>query len=465
MKGKSSQAQDIEEYSILRCKDWKKMLIKKSPVGVIIAFLFLGCLVFMDEIFDLPHLIFGVPSTPINWAEIAIETTIFLIVGSILVYVLCVIELKRDKAEEALRNAEQDWRNSFDSLEDIMLIIDRDWNIEKINGSGLKLLGKSRDELIGRKCYEAIYNKDAPPEFCPCRKSLETKKAESIERYDEVFESYFSIMSSPILDENGEVVKVVELMRDITEREKAKERLRQAVEELKRSNTELEQFAYVTSHDLQEPLRMISSYVQLLSERYKGKLDSDADDFIGYAVDGANRMQTQIQDLLTYSRIGTRGKPFEPTDCEDVLEQVLSNLKMAIEESGAEVTHDTLPTVMVDNSQLVQLFQNLIENAIKFRGDELPRIHVSATRELEEITNYEYWLFSVRDNGIGIKPEFFERIFEIFQRLHGRGEYSGTGIGLAVCKKIVERHGGQIWVESEPGNGAKFFFTILDRAS
>jgi len=243
--------------------------------------------------------------------------------------------------------------------------------------------------------------------------------------------------------------------------------------DLRRSNAELEQFAYVASHDLQEPLRMVSSYMQLLAQRYKGKLDSDADDFIGYAVDGATRMQTLINDLLTFSRVGTRGKPFEPTDCETVLEQVLTNLKMAIDESGALITHDALPTVMADESQQVQLFQNLIENAIKFRGDVVPRIHISATRgsafvdsdSRPENMHREAWVFAVRDNGIGLEPEFFDRIFTIFQRLHSRDEYAGTGIGLAVCKKIVERHGGRIGVESEVGKGTTFFFSIPVRGS
>jgi light-regulated signal transduction histidine kinase (bacteriophytochrome) len=210
----------------------------------------------------------------------------------------------------------------------------------------------------------------------------------------------------------------------------------------------------VASHDLQEPLRMVTSYVQLLTRRYQGKLDSDADEFIRFAEDGAVRMWKLINDLLAYSRAGTQGKELEPTDCETALHQSLDNLKMAIEENGVIVTRDPLPTVMADHPQLIQLFQNLIGNAIKFRGDEPPRVHVSASR------NGNGWIFSVRDNGIGIAPEYAKRIFIIFQRLHSREKYAGTGIGLAICQKIVERHGGRIWVESELGKGATFYFTL-----
>lgn len=234
----------------------------------------------------------------------------------------------------------------------------------------------------------------------------------------------------------------------------ARQALEETVAELRRSNSDLQQFAYVASHDLQEPLRMIASYTQLLAKRYKGKLDSDADDFIGYAVEGANRMQRLINDLLAYSRVTTQGKVFERVDCNQILEDVLSNLQIAIEENRAVVTHDALPVVTADGGQLSQLFQNLIGNAIKFHGKEPPRVHVSV-----ELRNNE-WQFSVLDNGIGVDPQYAERIFVIFQRLHNREEYPGTGIGLAVCKKIVERHGGRIWVQSPIGRGSIFYFTL-----
>lgn len=245
-----------------------------------------------------------------------------------------------------------------------------------------------------------------------------------------------------------------QLRAEMEERRKAEESLTQRTKELARSNGELEQFAYVASHDLQEPLRMVSSYVQLLATRYRGKLDQDADDFIGFAHEGAVRMQTMINDLLAFSRVGTRGKAFQPVNLEKALTQAMENLKLAIVDKGAEVTHDPLPVVRGDLGQLTQVFQNLIENGIKFRAEEPPRVHVSARLQGNE------YVCSVRDNGIGISPEFQDRIFVLFQRLHTRKEYPGTGIGLAICKRIVERHGGRIWIESKPAEGSCFYFSM-----
>jgi signal transduction histidine kinase len=224
--------------------------------------------------------------------------------------------------------------------------------------------------------------------------------------------------------------------------------------ELERSNTELQQFAYVASHDLQEPLRMITGYTNLLSRRYKGKLDDDADEFIAFAVDGANRMRVLINDLLTYSRVGTQGKNFAPMDCELILGQTLAGLQVAIQECAARVTHDPLPVVNGDDIQLGQLFQNLIGNALKYHNGNAPTVHIGCQRRDND------WLISISDNGIGIDPRFAAKIFVIFQRLHNREQYPGTGIGLALCKRIVDRHGGKIWVDSEPGKGSTFYFTL-----
>ena len=226
--------------------------------------------------------------------------------------------------------------------------------------------------------------------------------------------------------------------------------------DLERSNRDLQQFAYVASHDLQEPLRTVASFTQLLAKRYSDKLDDKAREFIGFAVDGSKRMQTLINDLLSFSRVGTQGKTLEAVNSEAVLDAVLKGLKHSIEESGAVITRDRLPTVLADEVQLTQLLQNLVANAIKFQGTGVPQIHIGAER------NGNGWKISVRDNGIGISPEHHERIFVIFQRLHNKKQYPGTGIGLAVCKKIAERHGGRIWVEPTAGGGSTFCFTIRD---
>jgi PAS domain S-box-containing protein len=257
-----------------------------------------------------------------------------------------------------------------------------------------------------------------------------------------------------VRDDEGEPLYWLGVLFDVTERKHAEEELRRRAEELARSNAELERFAYVASHDLQEPLRMVSSYTQLLARRYEGRLDEDADEFIRYAVDGATRMQALINDLLAYSRVGTRAPEPSPTDLGAAFEAVRNNLRVAIEESGASVVAEGLPVVRGDETQLVQLLQNLIGNSIKFRGGRPPEVRVAAERHGPE------WVVSVRDNGVGFEEEYADRIFVVFQRLHAGGGYAGTGIGLAICKKIVERHGGRIWAESEPGKGSTFYFTL-----
>ncbi len=246
----------------------------------------------------------------------------------------------------------------------------------------------------------------------------------------------------------------VRLQVEIAERQRAQETLQQTAQELARSNRDLEQFAYVASHDLQEPLRAVGGYVKLLQRRYPDGLDDKAREYIAGAVDGANRMERLIIDLLAFSRVGTRGQAFAPADLEALLDQALKNLHSSLEEAGAKVTHDPLPRLLLDASQMLQLFQNLVGNGIKFRSQRPPEIHVGAKKQQAR------WLLWVRDNGIGIEPQYSERIFQIFQRLHTRKQYPGTGIGLAICKRIVERHGGAIWVESQPGLGSTFYLSI-----
>jgi len=259
-----------------------------------------------------------------------------------------------------------------------------------------------------------------------------------------------------LVDERTIELKTVneQLQQELTERKKVEEKMRILMEDLIRSNTELEEFAYVASHDLQEPLRMVASFTQLLQNRYQDKLDDEANEFINFAINGATRMQGLINDLLAFSRIGTKGISFSPTDMNIILENVLENIRQSIIITDAEITYDPLPVIIADGSQMTQILQNLVTNAIKFRREEPPAIHVSGEAKADK------WIFSVRDNGIGIDSQYFDRIFIIFQRLHKKDEYGGTGIGLAICKKIIEHHRGKIWLESELGKGSTFFFTI-----
>ncbi len=361
----------------------------------------------------------------------------------------------------------------LEAVSEARVIVDRTGRIVFVNSSTEAWFGYRREELIGQTIevlvparFRGAHSGHRASFISQPRSRHMGAGLELYAQRKDGTEFPVDIGLWPLEQESG--LFILAALRDMTEykrlqaqlagehRElvKARQALEKTVVELTRSNAELEQFAYVASHDLQEPLRMVASYTQLLAKRYKGKLDADADEFIGYAVDGANRMQRLIQDLLAYSRVGTQGQAFEPTSVEIVLDAVLDNLRSVVEESGAVVTRDSLPTVMADERQLLQLFQNLLSNAIKFRGAQPPCVHVSAKRGAGE------WLFSVRDNGIGIDPQYAGRIFVVFQRLHNIAEYPGTGIGLAICKKIVERHGGRIWVESDLGKGATFCFTL-----
>jgi PAS domain S-box-containing protein len=370
---------------------------------------------------------------------------------------------ERKLALEALRQSEERFRSVLDNSLDMIYSLNlQTGRYEYVSPASERILGYSPEEVIRRSLEESratIHPEDVQRLDENVIELIASKGATASRiryrvKHKELGYRWMSDSRSVVYDNGHTPVAVVGSMRDITERKDTEEKLNQIMAELARSNTELERFAYVASHDLQEPLRMVASYTQLLARRYKGKLDADADEFIGYAVDGATRMQQLINALLDYSRVGTRIKPFEATDCEAVFSNAVANLNAAIKETDAVVEHDPLPTVVADATQMVQLFQNLIGNAVKFHGDEKPEVHVKAARNGTE------WIFSVSDNGIGIDPKYFDRIFVIFHRLHGRGEYPGTGIGLAICKKIIERHKGRIWVESQPGKGATFYFTI-----
>jgi PAS domain S-box-containing protein len=371
-------------------------------------------------------------------------------------------ELEREvaqhrKTEEALRESEERFRHVYENAVIGLYRTTPDGRIVMANPALVRMLGYSSFEELAKRNLEASgYEPEYP-------RSTFTQEIESEGRVlgletawtrKDGATVFIRESATAVRDDAGNSIYYEGSVEDITDRKRAEDQLRKTMEDLERSNRELEQFAYVASHDLQEPLRMVSSYTQLLARRYEDQLDQDARDFITYAVDGAGRMQRLINDLLAYSRVGTRGQAFLETDSGQVLEQAVANLRPAIEESAAVVTHDALPTIVADGSQLMQVFQNLLGNAIRFRADTRPVIHVGAQRRDGE------WLFSVSDNGIGIEPQYHDRIFIIFQRLHPRDEYPGTGIGLALCKRIVERHGGRIWVESELGQGATFYFTI-----
>ena len=366
----------------------------------------------------------------------------------------------RKKAEKHLVQMEGRYRGLLEAAPDGMVVVNQHGEIVLLNAQSENQFGYRRDELIGQRVTNIIPDGFAERLIADGARTAAEALAQQIgtgieltgRRKDES-EFPIEIMLSPLESDQG--ILVTAAIRDITVRKNAELNLIQKVEDLNRSNEELEQFAYVASHDLQEPLRMVASYTQLLSRRYKGTLDADADEFIAFAVDGANRMQRLIQDLLAFSRVGKRKLELFDLPSDRALRQALLNLSGAIKQSGALVTNGLLPEVKADEVQLTQLFQNLIGNAIKYHSSGVPHIHISAARN-----GLPMWTFSVRDDGLGIDSQFFEKIFGMFQRLHKRDEFEGTGMGLAICKKIVERHGGSISVESKPGAGSTFHFTL-----
>jgi PAS domain S-box-containing protein len=407
-----------------------------------------------------------------------------------------------------LKRAETERKRLFNFSIDMLCIAGFDGSFKQLNPAWSKALGWTEEELMSKAWLEFVHPEDRQTTISVGEQLISGKPVLSFEnRYLCKDGSYLWISwnSFPLPEEE----LIFAVARDITERKRAEEIMKRQTRELARSNAELGQFAYVASHDLQEPLRIITSYLQLLERRYKESLDSEGEKFIARAVDSAGRMRTLINDLLAYCRVGTQGKPFESTNCESTIGDILADLEVAVKESGAVVTLDPLPTVWADPMQLTQLFQNLLSNAIKFRGDDPPRIHISAeaiekstilhpvesptggppkaefhrgtpqslpsglealwagsggvSRSGPEAAIEKGWLFSVSDNGIGIEPEYANRIFGVFQRLHTRSKYPGTGIGLAICQKVVQRHGGEIWVDSEPGKGSMFYFTIPDK--
>jgi PAS domain S-box-containing protein len=359
------------------------------------------------------------------------------------------------RSEETLRKLSRAVEQSPTSI----VITDREARIEYVNAKFTELTGYTLEEALGRN--PSILNSGQTPRETfqqmwttilagsEWRGEFHNRKKNG-ELYWE------AVIISPLKNPAGAITHFVAVKEDITSSKQAGRILNAALAELERSNRDLEQFAYIASHDLQEPLRLVSSFVQLLGQRYRGRLDADADQFIGFAVDGAQRMQTLIQDLLAYSRMGREMRPFVPVDCGAIMAQVVQTLSLAIRDQQATVACDPLPTVPGDPIQLGQLFQNLVANALKFHRDEPPQVHVSAVLTKDR----NFWQFAVRDNGIGIDAEFYDRIFVIFQRLHGRRKYPGSGIGLSICKKIVELHGGRIWVDSVKDRGTIFFFTL-----
>jgi PAS domain S-box-containing protein len=394
-------------------------------------------------------------------SEFAFNTLLVItaIIFTLITFLILKNQKTRIKAEVALKETNEYLENLFRYTNAPIIVWDTQLNITRFNPAFEKLTGRKSIEVIG-KSIEILF----PPELI--EESMEhfkkLQKGEQLETIEIIIihanGTRYTVLwnLAPILDANGnKIIATIAQGQDITKRKQAEENLKVTLNSLEISNSELEQFAYVASHDLQEPLRMISSYTQLLERRYKDKLDDDANDFIHFAVDGANRMQKLINDLLEFSRVSTRGKDFETIDTSGILGRVISNLQLMIADNSALITNDDLPMINGDESQILRVFQNLIENAIKFRKkSENPRIHVSCRKK------NNLYEFSVQDNGIGVEMQYHDKVFVIFQRLHSTKEYPGTGIGLSISKRIIERHGGKLWFESKVNEGATFYFTL-----
>ena len=378
---------------------------------------------------------------------------------------------ERKLSEEKIQKSEERYRLLADNLTDVVWATDLKMNVTFISPSAMKY-GFKIERVEGRTIWDMMKDfkitdsgsmktvmKDLRKMLSPkiLKQTGESKPITAA--FEVVLEDGLKVWAETNInimrDEEGNPIGLLGITRDITKRKRAEDELKKILENLESSNKELEQFAFIASHDLQEPLRMIGSFVQLISRRYKGKLDSNADEFIDYAVEGAKRMQDMINGLLEYSRVGTQGKPFEKVDFEAIIDRTLEDMAIDIGESGVVITHDPMPTVFADDSQLVQLLQKLIENAIMYRSEEVPHIHLSSEKKDDE------WVFSVADNGIGIDSGYTEYIFQIFRRLNRK--ISGAGSGLAICRRIIDRHGGRIWVESEKEKGSTFYFTITQK--
>lgn len=361
-------------------------------------------------------------------------------------------------AKEQQRRGEEHFRLLIENAQEIVLVLEADGVMRYKSPSIERVLGYKIHDLLRKSLFEYVSAYDLPKVLTVFNEAIrQTGITQAVEFRCRHRDGSWRTLQAWLknLLQDRVVEGIIVNLRDVTQLKQAEEVATKTADDLARSNQELEQFAYAASHDLQEPLRKIASYTQLLQQRYKGKFDAEADKFIGYIVDGAYRMQALIRDLLMYSRAGRGELTLEPTDMEAVLTQALSNLETAIQTNQATITHDPLPMIMASPSQLTQVLQNLVGNAIKYHGDAAPKVHVSVAQKSG------FWQFAVKDNGIGIDPQYINRVFIIFQRLHTKKEYPGTGIGLAICKKMVERHGGQIWLESAgEGHGTTFKFTV-----